>query len=101
MNEDMNEIVVGDKLLRLPTPWRWHNEGSWRAVNDAICVVVSADLRGDDGLQICVYCEVPTHIPSVVIALVVLANESGFLNNAFGHLLRYVSDAPAVNPVPE
>lgn len=93
----VNEIVVGSNRLSLPEPWRWQQRsGSWAAFNDVLELLLVADVRGDDGIQILVTtptdCIVlATYVPAVVLALVVLANDGGTLNNIATKMTRYVT----------
>lgn len=95
------EIVVGTAQLRLPKSWRWQDNknGSWSAVNITFEVTVSADLRGDDGLQVVVEAQTQTYVPAIVIALVVLANDGGTINHVFQKMSSYVTRLAEVEEI--
>lgn len=68
-------------------------------MNEPLSLAVFADLRGDEGIQICVQGDVPGYVPMVVLALTVFANEGGF-SDAFRSVMRYVSEAPPASSAP-
>lgn len=97
-DDKLIEIAVGPSLLRLPTPWFWQKRGGWCAINEHINVTVHADLQGDEGPQVGIQAEVPTYVPMVVLALVVLANNVGDLASAFVTIARFVTRNPETLP---
>ncbi len=97
----ITEIVVGTNKLSLPEPWQWQQSksGRWYAINDVMETIISADLRGDEGLHVLVEAQDLTYVPAIVIALVVLANDSGTFNNMIPKLSNYVTHMPEIEEI--